>query len=122
IRVSCQTLSAQWFSRRASEKGGAVEHGWFERLTEVMGAMAQGDTTALGALYEEFGDPIRGAVRKELGRLGVTHLEAAEIDGLAVDVCAELFRLSRSWVPARGVGPLTRAMLSVPHTVAATVG
>ena len=106
----------------SERKGGAVEHGWFERLTEVMGAMAEGDTTALGALYEEFGDPIRGAVRKELGRLGVTHLEAAEIDGLAVDVCAELFRLAKSWSPAHGVAPWTWAKLRVRALVGVYVG
>ena len=42
------------------------------------------------ALSEEFGDPIRAAVRQELSRLGVTHVDAAEVDGLTLGVCADL--------------------------------
>jgi hypothetical protein len=99
-----------------------VEQGWFERLTEVMAAMTAGDTTALGALYGEFGDPIRAAVRRELVRLGVTHLDAAEIDGLALDVCVDLFRRAKSWDPARGVAPWTWAALRVRALVGAYVG
>jgi hypothetical protein len=107
---------------RAREKAVTVEQGWFERLTEVMAAMAAGDTVALGTLYEEFGDPIRAAVRKELARLGVTHLDAAEVDGLALDVCADLFRRAKSWDPARGVTPWTWAALRVRALVSAYVG
>lgn|GEM_PF-3053558 len=99
-----------------------MEQGWFERLTEVMAAMAAGDGVALGALYEEFGDPIRAAVRRELARLGVTHLEAAEIDGLALDVCADLFRRAKSWDPARGVTPWKWAALRIRSIVGSYVG
>ena len=61
----------------------------------------------------EYGDPIRGVVRKELARLGVTHVDAAEIDGLALDVCTDLFRRARSWDPSHGVLPWTWARLRV---------
>jgi hypothetical protein len=106
----------------ARGKAVRVQQRWFERLTEVMAAMAAGDTVALGTLYEEFGDPIRAAVRKELARLGVTHLDAAEIDGLALDVCSDLFRRARSWDPARGVTPWTWAALRVRGIVGHYVG
>ena len=99
-----------------------MEQGWFERLTAIMAAMAEGDTTALGALLQEYGDPIRGAVRKELARLGVTYFEAAEIDGLALDVCTELFRRAKSWDPAHGVLPWTWAKLRVRAIVGRHVG
>lgn len=99
-----------------------MKQGWFERLTEVMAAMAAGDTVALGALYEEFGDPIRAAVRKELARLGVAHVDAAEVDGLALDVCTDLYRRAKSWDPARGVAPWTWAALRVRSIVGGYVG
>jgi hypothetical protein len=106
----------------ARGKAGTVEQGWFERLTEIMTAMAMGDTDALGALLQEYGDPIRGAVRKELARLGVTHLDAAEVDGLAVDVCADLFRRARSWDPSHQTLPWTWGKLRVRAIVIAYVG
>jgi hypothetical protein len=99
-----------------------VEQGWFERLTEIMTAMAEHDTDALGALHEEYGDPIRGAIRKELARLGVTHLDAAEVDGLTVDVCADLFRRAKSWDASHGVLPWTWGRLRVRAIVVAYVG
>jgi hypothetical protein len=107
---------------RVREKAVRVEQGFFERLTEIMAAMAAGDTDALGALHEEYRDPIRGAVRKELARLGVTHLDAAEVDGLAVDVCAELFRRARAWSPEHNTLPWTWAKLRVRAIVVAYVG
>jgi hypothetical protein len=107
---------------RARAKAVRVKQGWFERLTEIMAAMASGDTVALGALYDEYGDPIRRVVRKELARLGVTHLDAAEIDGLALDVCTDLFRRAKSLDPARGVVPWTWAGFRVRALVGAYVG
>ena len=99
-----------------------MEQGWFERLTAIMAAMAEGDTDALGQLYEEYGGPIRGAVRKELSRLGVTHLDGAEIDGLALDVCSELFRRAEAWDPAHDVLPWTWARLRVRAITGRYVG
>ena len=99
-----------------------LEHGWFERLTAIMAAMAEGDTTALGTLLQEYGDPIRGAVRKELARLGVTHLDAAEVDGMTLDVCTDLFRRAKAWDPAHGVLPWTWARLRVRDIVGRHVG
>ena len=99
-----------------------MEQGWFERLTAIMAAMAEGDTDALAVLYVEYGDPIRGVVRKELARLGVTHLDAAEIDGLALDVCSDLFRRAGSWDPAHGVLPWTWARMRVRAIVGRAIG
>jgi hypothetical protein len=108
--------------RESESEGGSDEQGWFERLTEILAAMAHGNTDALGALYEECGDPIPGAVRKELARLGVTHVDGAEVDGLAVDVCAELFRRARAWSPEHNTLPWTWARLRVRAIVVAYVG
>ena len=105
-----------------TRKAVRLEQGWFERLAAIMAAMAEGDTVALGALYDGYGDPIRGVVRKELARLGVTHIEAAEIDGLALDVCTELFRRAASWDPSHGVAPWTWARMRVRAIVCAYVG
>jgi hypothetical protein len=99
-----------------------LEQCWFERLTAIMAAMAEGDTDALALLYGEYGDPIRGAVRRELRRLGVTHLDAAEIDGLALDVCSELFRRAAAWDPAHNVLPWTWARLRVRAIVGRSIG
>ena len=107
---------------RNEREGGLVEQGWFERLTEVMTRMAGGDVAALEALYVGFGDPIRSLIRKELGRLGVTRFDPAEVDGLALDVCGELFRRAGSWDPSHGVAPWTWARLRVRAIVSAYVG
>jgi hypothetical protein len=99
-----------------------VEQSWFERLTAIMTAMAAGDTDALALLYVEYGDPIRGVVRKELARLGVTHLDPAEIDGLALDVCSDLFRRASAWDPGHNTLPWTWARMRVRAIVGRSVG
>jgi hypothetical protein len=99
-----------------------VEQGWFERLTEVMARMAGGDTAALEVLYVGFGDPIRSLIRKELRRLGVTSIDPADVDGLTLDVCTELYRRAGSWDPSHGVAPWTWARLRVRAIVGAHVG
>jgi hypothetical protein len=99
-----------------------VEQGWFERLTEVMARMAGGDTAALEVLYVGFGDPIRSLIRKELRRLGVTSIDPADVDGLTLDVCTELYRRAGSWDPSHGVAPWTWARLRVRAIVCAHVG
>jgi len=95
---------------------------WFERLTEVMARMASGDTTALEVLYVDFGNPIRSLIHKELRRLGVRSVDSADVDGLTLDVCTELFRRAASWDPSHGVAPWTWARLRVRAIVCAYVG
>jgi len=107
---------------RNEREGTQVEQGWFERLTEVMTRMAGGDADALEALYVGFGDPIRSRVRKELERLGVTPIDPAEVDGLTLDVCTDLFRRARSWDPSHGAAPWTWAKLRIRALVSAHVG
>src|SRR5256885_16833587 len=107
---------------RNEREGTQVEQGWFERLTEVMTRMAGGDAAALEALYVGFGDPIRGVVRKELRRLGVTAVDPADGDGLTLDVCGEPCHRAGSWDPAHGVAPWTWAHLRVRALVSAHVG
>lgn len=99
-----------------------MEQDWFGRLTEVMSRMASGEGAALEALYVEFGDPIRTVIRKELRRLAVAPIDPAEVDGLTLDVCGELFRRAGSWDPARGVTPWFWARLRVRAIVSASVG
>ena len=99
-----------------------MEQDWFERLTGVMARMAAGDTAALEELYIGFGNPIRSLIHKELRRLGVMSVDSAEVDGLALDVCTELFRRAASWDPSHGVAPWTWARLRVRAIVCAYVG
>ena len=107
---------------RSEREGTQVEQGWFERLTEVMTRMAGGDAAALEALYVGFGDPIRRQVRQELARLGVTAIDPAEVDGLTLDVCTDLFRRARSWDPSHGATPWTWATRRIRALVSAHVG
>jgi hypothetical protein len=99
-----------------------LKQDWFERLTEVMARMAAGDTAALEVLYVDFGNPIRSLIHKELRRLGVRSLDSADVDGLTLDVCTELFRRAASWDPSHGVAPWTWARLRVRAIVGAFVG
>ena len=98
-----------------------MEQDWFERLTEVMGRLASNDKSALEALYLEFGDPIRGLVRRELRQLGVP-VGPAEVDGLTLDVCGEVSRRAGSWDAAHGTTPWVWARLRVRAMVCAYVG
>ena len=99
-----------------------MKQDWFERLTGVMARMAGGDAAALEELYIGFGNPIRSLIHKELRRLGVRSVDSAEVDGLALDVCTELFRRAASWDPSHGVAPWTWARLRVRAIVGAYVG
>lgn len=99
-----------------------MEQDWFERLTGIMARMAAGDPAALEELYIGFGNPIRSLIHKELRRLGVRSVDSADVDGLALDVCTELFRRAASWDPAHGVAPWTWARLRVRAIVGAYVG
>ncbi len=99
-----------------------MKQDWFERLTGVMARMAGGDAAALEELYIGFGNPIRSLIHKELRRLGVRSVDSAEVDGLALDVCTDLFRRAASWDPAHGVAPWTWARLRVRAIVCAYVG
>src|ERR1041385_2702524 len=87
-----------------------------------MARMASGDTTALEVLYVDFGNPIRSLIHKELRRLGVRSVDSADVDGLTLDVCTELFRRAASWDPSHGVAPWTWARLRVRAIVCAYVG
>lgn len=94
----------------------------FERLATLMARMADGDRSALFDLYEEFGDAIRAALRREFRRLGVDRVDAAEVDGLTLDACVDLCERAGSWDPARGVAPWTWAAFRLRNLVAAAVG
>jgi hypothetical protein len=99
-----------------------LEQEWFERLSEVMARMVAGDRAALEVLYVDFGNPIRSLIHKELRRLGVASVDSADVDGLTLDVCTELYRRAGSWDPSRGTAPWTWAHLRVRALVSAFVG
>ena len=99
-----------------------MEQDWFGRLTEVMRRLASNEVSALETLYLEFGDPIRGAVRKELRRLGVASVDPAEVDGLTLDVCGDLSRRAGSWDAVHGTTPWVWARMRVWAMVSAYVG
>jgi len=107
---------------RNEREGTQVEQGWFERLTGIMSRMAGGDASALEALYVGFGDPIRRRIRRELERLGVTPIDPADVDGLILDVCTDLFQRAGSWDPSHGAAPWTWAKLRIRALVSAHVG
>lgn len=99
-----------------------MDAGWFERLEALMARMAAGDKSALYVLYQDFGDCIGRALRSEFRRLGLERVEAAEIDGLTLDACIDLFGRAGSWDPTRGVTPWTWAQFRLRALVVAHVG
>lgn len=96
--------------------------GWFERLTEVMEWLAAGDRSAMEQLYVEFGDPIRGALRKEFRSLNVTRVAADDIEGLLLDVVTDLAGRAGSWDPSWGVTPWCWARRQVRAIVVRHLG
>ncbi|MGH9011100.1 MAG: hypothetical protein ACRDYF_14800, partial [Acidimicrobiia bacterium] len=54
--------------------------------------------------------------------LGVTSVDPADVDGLTLDVCTELYHRAGSWDPSHGVAPWTWARLRVRAIVGAHVG
>jgi DNA-directed RNA polymerase specialized sigma24 family protein len=99
-----------------------VDAGWFERLEALMARMAAGDESALYQLYQDFGDCIGRMLRSEFRRLGVERVDPAEIDGLTLDACIDLFARAGSWDPTRGVTPWTWAQFRLRALVVAHVG
>jgi hypothetical protein len=99
-----------------------VEAGWFERLETLMARMAAGDKAAQFELYFDFGDAIGRALRGEFWRLGVERVDEAEIDGLVLDACTDLFGRAGSWDPAHGVTPWTWARFRLRALVVAHLG
>ena len=99
-----------------------MEQGWFERLTEVMGRLAAGERLAMELLYDEYGDPIRGQIRREFAGLGVP-CTADEVEGITYDfIVAELSPRAGSWDPSFGATPWHWARLRLRNMVVAWVG
>jgi hypothetical protein len=99
-----------------------VEAAVFERVATIMAAMREGDRAAPFALYSEFGAAIAASVRRELGRRGVRAAPRGEVDGMVMDVCLELLRLSAAWQPQGGALPWVWARHRVANIVDAWVG
>lgn len=87
-----------------------------------MARMAAGDKVAQFGLYFDFGDAIGRALRAEFRRLGVERVDEAEIDGLVLDACTDLYGRAGSWDPAHGVTPWTWARFRLRALVVAHLG
>lgn len=76
-------------------------------LEAVMASLAADptDTAAFDALYDGFGDVIRGCLRRHLRELGVMAVSSDDLDGLALDVVFELCDLAGAWRPDGGALP-----------------
>ena len=94
----------------------------FERLVQIMEAIAGGDRAAVISLYDEFGSYITGAVRRHLRRFGGDNVDVAEVDGLVMDVCLDLSTRAASWDPDGGATPWQWADRRVGAMVSGYVG
>jgi hypothetical protein len=77
----------------------------FERLVEIMTAMADGDPAAPIMIYTEFGEQVVGAVCRELTHRHHTDITAEDLDGLVIDACLALANCAAAWRPAGGALP-----------------
>jgi hypothetical protein len=94
----------------------------FERLVEIMTAMADGDQAAPIMLYTEFGDHVAGAVRRELTHLHHTDITAEDLDGLVIDACLALADCAAAWRPGGGALPWNWAARRIGALASAWVG
>jgi hypothetical protein len=81
----------------------------YERLVEIMGRMAAGDTAAVFTLYGDYGGHVAALMRRQLRHLGVERVPAAELDGLVIDGCLALLDCAQGWDPRGGALPWTWA-------------
>lgn len=93
-----------------------------EKLADVMGRMAAGDTEAVFELYRDFGGRIAGLLRRQLRRLGVYDIDPYELDGLVIDTCLMLCKVSGAWDPSGGALPWNWAGRRVVQIVSGWVG
>lgn len=92
-----------------------------DRLAELMGRMADGDTAAVWALYAEFFAEIARAVRHHAQQYNAP-LDADDVRGLVVDVCLMLAERAGSWDPDAGATPWTWAGPRIHTLVGGFVG
>lgn len=82
-----------------------METAVFERLVVLMARMADGDRAALFTFYREFGKPVAAAMRRQLGRMGVEHVERDDLDGLVIDGCMAIAGCASGWSADGGALP-----------------
>jgi hypothetical protein len=99
-----------------------VERDTFNWLVEIMTRMAAGDRAAVFTLYGDFGLHLAAQLRRELARMGVEHVDPAELDGLVIDGCLSLFDCAASWDAGGGALPWTWAARRLAHLAARWVG
>jgi len=93
-----------------------------ERVAVVMAAIAAREPAAVFRLYREFGGELRGAMRRELRRLGVERVSAEDLDGTVMDACFALFDCGAAWDPDGGALPWNWARARLGAVASAWVG
>lgn len=101
--------------------GGQLESTQYERLVQVMALLAQGDRAALFLLYEEFGEQIAAAVRRELGRVRVRPTPD-DFAGLVIDAVMSIGACAAGWDPSAGAMPWVWAEHRIRQVVKHHVG
>lgn len=69
------------------------------RLEEIMAEMAKGDHAFAVTLFQEFGDEVKGAVRRAFRQQGRPKIDEDTVGGIALDVCFDLVARAPSWDP-----------------------
>lgn len=98
-----------------------MQQGQFDRVVELMSAMAAGHTGAAFELYAEFGPVIRRVLRAHLSDLRATVTDD-ELDGLVLDAVMALFDAAPAWRADGGAMPWTWAERRLRALVASHVG
>lgn len=101
--------------------GGALESKQFERLVAIMALLAAGDRAAVFSLYEEFGEGIALAVRRELRRVHV-RVAADDFADLVIDAAISIGECAGGWDPAGGALPWVWAGHRIRQVVTRHVG
>lgn len=91
-----------------------------QELGVIMERVAAGDSAALFALVDRFGDELRRSVRVEAARRGA-RLAAEDLEGLVLDVAMALGSIASGWTPG-GAPPWVWARRRVANVVDRHVG
>ncbi|MGI8794695.1 MAG: hypothetical protein ACR2H3_16230 [Acidimicrobiales bacterium] len=90
-------------------------------MVQIMARLAAGDRAAAFTLLEEFGPPIRAAVRRQFDALGVA-ADPATLDELTVSAVLEVEACSGGWRPDGGALPWVWANRRLLAMVSSHVG
>ena len=93
-----------------------------KRVEELMGRMAADDEAAVVPFVAEFGPVLRAVMRSHLGAMGVERVNAAELDGLAMDAAFAICDKAAGWRPDGGALPWNWADRALRDVAARSVG